>query len=85
MGSPAVRPSGIRWSGSGRALRGGSAVQYTREAVVGVVRRQQPDLVSGLEKLLGQRLRVAPDTTRIRVRVGRYQGYAHPAHPIGHT
>ena len=59
--------------------------QRPRQAVVGVVGRQQPDVVSGREELLGERLHVAPDTTRVRVRVGRDQGYAHPAHPIGHT
>jgi chlorite dismutase len=34
---------------------------------------------------LGQSLHVAPDATRIRVRVRRHERYTHGSHPIGHT
>ncbi len=80
-----VRPTRDHVVGKRARLRPHATVQYTRQAVVGVIGRQQPDLVSGLEKLLRERFDVAPDTARVRVGVGRNQGYAHPRHPIGHT
>ena len=51
----------------------------TRQAVVGVVGRQQADVVSLRPKLLCEGLGVAADPARIRVRVRGYEPYTHRA------
>jgi hypothetical protein len=66
-------------------LRASTAMSHTGQAIIGVVWRQEPDLVALLRKLLREGFRVTPDAARIRVRVGRHEGYAHAAHGIGHT
>ena len=60
--------------GQGPRLRRGAAMHRSRDPVVGVVGSQQAHVVALLEQLLGQCLYVAPDTARICVRVGRYEG-----------
>ena len=71
--------------GQGPLLRAGAAVGYTCQTVIGVVWRQQPDLVAQPGELLGQSLHMTPDAARIRVRIGRDECYTHAGHPIGHT
>ncbi len=77
MGSPKVRPEGDRVIGQGPVLRRNATMGYTRQAVVGVVRSQQADLVALTEQLVTERLHMPTDPARIRVRIGRDKRYAH--------
>ena len=63
--------------GQGPVLRRSAAVEYTCQAVVGVVGRQKPDIVALLDQLLGQSFHMASDAARIRVRVRRHKRYTH--------
>ena len=63
--------------GHGPLFRGRAAVKHTCQAVVGVVRGEEARLVALGRQLLGQSLDMTPDSTWIRVRVGRYQRYTH--------
>jgi hypothetical protein len=65
--------------GQGPPLRGGAAVAYTCQAIVGVVGRQEPDLMAEPRELLGQSFNMAPDAAWIRVRVRRHERYTHRA------
>lgn len=47
-------------------------------AVVGVVRGKQANVVPLTDQLVRESFNVAADTARIRVRVRRYESYAHP-------
>jgi chlorite dismutase len=71
--------------GQGPLLRPGATVSYTCQAVIGVVRRQEPDLVAQRGELLGQSFHMTPDSARIRVGIGRDECYTHVGHSIGHT
>ena len=51
----------------------------TSQAVVGVIGREEANVVPHGQELLGQRLGMAPDTPWIRVRVRRDEPYAHAA------
>jgi hypothetical protein len=52
-------------------------MEHASEPVVGVDRRQHPDLVTAPAKLLRKRLYMSEDTTRVRVGIGANQTYAH--------
>ncbi len=71
--------------GQGPLLRAGAAVGYTCQTVIGVVGRQQPDIVAQPGQLMGQSFHMAPDSAWIRVRVRRHERYTHGGHPIGQT
>jgi 2-keto-3-deoxy-galactonokinase len=52
-------------------------VQHTRQTVIGVIRGEEPSLMSLGRQLLGESFNMTTHTTWIRVRVGRYQRYTH--------
>jgi chlorite dismutase len=54
-------------------------MRNTRQTVIGVVGRQEPNIVPLMQKLLGERLHVPPDTAWVRVRVRRDEPHAHAA------
>ena len=58
-------------------LGAGASMKHTRQAVVGVVRGEEPGLVSLGRQLLGESFNMTTYTAWIRVRVGRYQRYTH--------
>ena len=79
IGSPTVRPSGTRYSGTGPTIRLSAAMHDTRETVVGVVGGEEPNIVSSTQELLCEGLYVAADSARIRVRVRGDEPNAHRA------
>jgi len=52
-------------------------VHYTRQTVIGVVRGEEPRLMSLGRQLLRQSFDMTTHATWIRVRVGRYERYTH--------
>src|ERR687895_902178 len=66
-------------------LRPGAAVRHTSQAVVRVVGGEEADLVTLGGQLEGEGLDMAPNSTWIRVRVGRYERYTHLGNSIGDT
>jgi hypothetical protein len=52
-------------------------MRNTCQAVIGVVWRQEPNVVPLTQKLLRESLNVPTDTARVRVRVRRHEPYAH--------
>jgi hypothetical protein len=52
-------------------------MEHACKPVVGVDRRQHPDLVTAPAKLLRKRLNMSEDATRVRVGIGANQTYAH--------
>ncbi len=58
-------------------LRARATVGDRGEAVVRVVGREQTNVVTGVEELLGQCFDVSPDAPRIRVGLGGDERYAH--------
>jgi hypothetical protein len=48
------------------------------QPIVGVDRRQDPDLVATLAKLVRQRFYMSEDTARVGVGIGANKSYAHP-------
>jgi hypothetical protein len=52
-------------------------MEHTCQPVVGIDRRQHPDLVPAPAKLVRERLDMSEDTARVRVGIGANKSYAH--------